>query len=179
MAISVNQAKRYCCEELSKIENYEKAINDKTHKWVCHHRDEVKILPSGIIVSRSIEEMKENGRYYHCPANELIFLTVKEHNLLHRLDGKIGKKISESKKGTKLSDNTKTKMSLKRKGKKPKCSMLGKHHSNESKQLMKEKQHKKSKFYNEFGMTFEEYKKIHNMKESVSTIRRMYKKGGL
>ena len=34
-------AKKYCCEDLSLIENYELAINDQTQTWDCHHRGEV------------------------------------------------------------------------------------------------------------------------------------------
>lgn len=75
--------KLYCKDNISLIENYEQAKNDKTQVWICHHRDEVKILPSGIKVIRSVEELKENSRYYHCPANELIFLTLSEHSRLH------------------------------------------------------------------------------------------------
>ena len=80
MSINVKQAKRYCCEELSKIENYDK--------------DEVKVLPSGIVVFRSVGELKENGRYYHCLANELVFLTRKEHQTLHTKGNKeLGRKF--------------------------------------------------------------------------------------
>ena len=100
--INKRQAKKYCREEISKIENYDKAIADTTQTWACHHRDEVKILPSGIEVRRSIEELKENGRYYNCPANELIFLTKAEHNRLHHKGNhEYHRKISESQKGNK------------------------------------------------------------------------------
>ena len=80
---SKTMVKLYCKDDISLIENYEQAKNDKTQIWLCHHRDEVKILPSGIKVVRSLKELKENGRYYHCPANELIFLTLSEHSRLH------------------------------------------------------------------------------------------------
>lgn len=81
--INEKMAKSYCNEDISKIENYEIAIADKTHRWDCHHRDEIKVLPSGIKVIRSMDELKENNRYYNCPANELIFLTSSEHSSLH------------------------------------------------------------------------------------------------
>lgn len=179
MSINVKQAKRYCCEELSKIENYEQAINDKTQKWVCHHKDEVKVLPSGIVVFRSVEELKENGRYYHCPANELVFLTVKEHNILHRKNKAIGEKISHSKKGSKLSEVTKLKISKAKRGKSHEPYNSGWQHTEEWKASAKDREHKKSAFYQKFGMTVEEYKQFHNMKESLSTIRRMFKSGVL
>ena len=77
--INFKKAKSYCREDISLIENYDKAMEDKTQTWECHHRDEYKVLPSGIVVIRSCNELIENGRYYKCPANELIFLTKEEH----------------------------------------------------------------------------------------------------
>lgn len=94
-------AKNYCREDVSLIENYEKAITDTTQTWVCHHRDEIKVLPSGMTVIRSYKDLKENGRYYGCPANELIFLTKSEHNRLHNMHMSEDrrKKMNEAKKG--------------------------------------------------------------------------------
>lgn len=97
MAIGKN-ALKLCREDVSLIENYDKAMADNEHIWVCHHRDEIKTLPSGRTVIRSPEELKENGRYYNCPANELIFMTMNEHNALHaanRSEESL-KKLSES-----------------------------------------------------------------------------------
>lgn len=83
--ISESHAKRYCREDITLIENYSEAMNDKSQTWECHHRDEVKTLPSGIVVIRSKQDLLTNGRYYNCPANELIFLTKAEHSRLHSL----------------------------------------------------------------------------------------------
>lgn len=80
---SKRNLRRMCREDLSLIENYDKAINDNTQMWVLHHRDEVRHLPSGMIVFRSKQELIDNGRYYYCPANELIFMTRSEHGYLH------------------------------------------------------------------------------------------------
>ena len=80
--INVNQAKRYCKEDISLIENYNEAIASN-EKYDCHHRDEIKVLPSGITVLRSYKDLKENGRYYKCQANELIFLKHTEHISMH------------------------------------------------------------------------------------------------
>lgn len=102
--INEKYVKKYCKEDLSKIENYDKAIADVSQMWECHHRDEVRILPSGIKVIRSRQELIENERYYNCHANELIFLTREEHKSLHH-------------KGKSLSDETCRKMSETRKGK--------------------------------------------------------------
>ena len=77
------RARLYCSEDISLIENYDKAIADTTQTWHCHHRDEIRTLPSGMVAYRSQQELKENGRYYNCPANELIFLTREEHNRIH------------------------------------------------------------------------------------------------
>lgn len=174
------QAKRYCCEELSKIENYEQAISDKTQVWDCHHKNEINILSNGDIVFNSIKELKENGKYYHCPAKELIFLTRKEHLTLHCKGNKeLGKKISQSKKGVKLSEETKLKMSLSHKGKSHEPYNSGWKHTEEWKDKAKDRVHKKSSFYQKFGMTMEEYKQVHNIKESTATIRRRFNRGEL
>lgn len=83
-------AQRYCCEDLSNVENYELAKNDPTpNKWCIHHRDECKVLPSGMIALRSAQDLIECGRYLNCPANELIFMTASEHWKLHHKMGTI------------------------------------------------------------------------------------------
>lgn len=77
MSISKNVAS-YCCEDMSKIENYDKAINDKTQPWDCHHRLEIQ---NG--KNFSISDLKKMNLYYNRPASELIFLTHFEHVKLH------------------------------------------------------------------------------------------------
>ena len=71
-------AKNFCCEDLSLIENYYKAIADTTQTWECHHRGE--ILPCGRF---SRDDLKKFGLYYKRPASELIFLTPTAHRRLH------------------------------------------------------------------------------------------------
>lgn len=66
----------YCCEDLSLVENYENAVNDKEQTWICHHRLEIDLKMSQI-------DMMKNNLYYDRPANELIFLTRSEHITLH------------------------------------------------------------------------------------------------
>lgn len=73
-----NQLDRICCEEISKIENYEQAVNDPTQVWHCHHRGE--ITPSE---THSRKDLIEQGIYYKRPASELIFLTPSDHKQLH------------------------------------------------------------------------------------------------
>ena len=81
--ISIKQARKFCKEDISKIENYEQAMADKSQTWDCHHRDEIRVLPSGLVALRTKEELKESGRYFGCPANELIFMTHADHAGLH------------------------------------------------------------------------------------------------
>lgn len=149
--INVIQSKRFCKEDISKIENYDKAVNDKSQTWHCHHRTE-------IWWNCSKKELIENECYYGRKACELIFLTPKDHISLH-------------KKGKAFSEEHKRKIRQSHKG------MTGKFHSTETKVKMKEREHKKSAFYQKFGMTIEEYKKYNNISFSCTTIWRMFKKG--
>ena len=76
--INEKYAKKYCCEDISNIENYELAINDQTQTWDCHHRGEV--LPCGRF---SPNDLNKFGLYFNRPASELIFLTKAEHTCMH------------------------------------------------------------------------------------------------
>ena len=113
--ISTRTAKAYCRDDISLIENYDKAIADKTQVWDCHHRRETIYSRSGLI---------EIGEYYTRPACELIFLTPLEHHRLHNLgthhSAEARKKISESKIGKHRSEETRKKISE---------SKIGTHHS--------------------------------------------------
>ena len=73
--ISERSAKRYCCEDISLIENYKEAINSN-EKWECHHRLETEL-------NKSVKELKDLNLYFNRPANELIFLTKQQHDSLH------------------------------------------------------------------------------------------------
>ena len=106
-------AKTFCCEDLSLIENYDKAIADMTQTWHCHHRGE--ILPCGIF---SPNDLKKFGLYFNRPASELIFLTKAEHTRLHFKGVPRGpfsedhkKALSEAHKGIPRSEATKKAMS--------------------------------------------------------------------
>lgn len=72
--------KMYCKDELSKIENYYDAVNDKENKWVLHHRLELTL--NGEFAHTQAELIRMN-MYYHRPAFELIFLKENEHHKLH------------------------------------------------------------------------------------------------
>ena len=77
--ISETTVKKFCCEDISLIENYDKAIADQTQTWDCHHRGE--ILPCGRFKAK---HLKKFNLYYNRPACELIFLTHDEHTRLHK-----------------------------------------------------------------------------------------------
>lgn len=111
-------AKRFCKEDISKIENYELAINDKSQMWECHHKAE--ILPCGRF---SRNDLKKFNLYWNRPANELVFLTPSEHRKLHL-------------KGKKFSEETRRKMSESRKGKN--TWMKGTYRSEETKRKISE-----------------------------------------
>lgn len=76
--INEEQVKRYCSESLDLIENYDKAVEDTTQTWDCHHRWET-------MFGYSRKELIEAGAYYNVPASHLIFMTSVEHNRLHRM----------------------------------------------------------------------------------------------
>ena len=112
--ISENQVKKYCREDISLIENYDKAINDKTQTWDCHHRKESQY---------SAGELVDIGEYYNRPACELILLTKSEHMRLHHL-------------GKEVSAETRQKLSEKKNGENN--PMFGKHHSAEARKKIAE-----------------------------------------
>lgn len=89
-------AKQYCCEDISLIENYDKAMNDKSNTvWICHHRKEIEL-------NKTPDELKEIGLYFNRPACELIFLTRSEHLSLHN-------------KGKRKTEQTRAKLSISQK----------------------------------------------------------------
>ena len=113
--------KRFCCEDISLIENYEEAVNSE-ELWDCHHRLETDS-------NKSVKELKDIGLYWKRPASELIFLSHRDHASLHlkqlNKSEKHRKNLSEGLKGEKnpmykkiVSDETRLKMSLAHKGKK-------------------------------------------------------------
>ena len=117
--IYLKNVKKFCKDDISLIENYDKAIADDTQTWECHHRRET-------VLSR--KDLIEIGEYYNRPACELIFLTIKDHNHLHNQIKFCGKKhtlehnqhIKDNHKGFEgkhHSDEAKAKISKANKGK--------------------------------------------------------------
>lgn len=113
-------AQKYCRDDISKIENYYKAIADTAQTWELHHRLELTLDGE---YAHGKEELKRLEMYYDRPYFELIFLTSSDHRILHR-------------KGTHHSEETRRKMSVSHKGKNN--SFYGKQHSEETRKKMSE-----------------------------------------
>lgn len=116
--INEKAVKIYCRDDISKIENYEKAIADTTQTWDLHHRLELT-LDGEFALSR--EQLKMHDMYYKRPYYELIFLTHAEHRRLH---------------GMNMSDDTRKKMSEANKGENH--PLFGKHRTDETRKKMSE-----------------------------------------
>ena len=115
------------CDDIESVENYEKAKADDFRGWDCHHRLETHTSDGERrIVDISKAELISLDIYWHRPAKELIFLTKKEHRILH----------TNPMKGKKHSEETRKKMSEKRKGKPG--PNKGKHFSEEWKKKIRE-----------------------------------------
>ena len=143
--IYLKNVKKFCKDDISLIENYDKAIADDTQVWDCHHRRETIY---------SVKDLQDIGEYYNRPACELIFLTPVDHRRLHNLGKPSGmkdkhhstetrKKMSEAHKGKQAwnkgipqSAETRKKMSEAHKGENN--YWFGKHHSAEARKKISE-----------------------------------------
>ena len=119
--IDKNRAIKYCKDDISLIENYDKAIADKTQIWHCHHRRETIY---------SVKDLQDIGEYYNRPACELIFLTPVDHRRLHNLGKPSGMK------GKHQSEESRKKISEANKGENN--PRFGKHHSAEARKKISE-----------------------------------------
>ena len=79
--INIKKAKRYCCEEISLIENYNRAIADQKKTWDIHHRKECDENGKTLFTCKQLAEM---NLYYNRPASELVFVTRSTHCKIHR-----------------------------------------------------------------------------------------------
>ena len=111
--INKKNAKLFCCEDISLIENYYEAINS-SEVWVCHHR-------LGIDLGKGRDELIDMGLYFDRPASELQFLSRSEHIRLHNLymSEERKDKIREGNRNRILSDDTHIRMSISQKGRTP------------------------------------------------------------
>lgn len=109
-----NMVKKYCCEDISLIENYKEAVNSN-EIYDCHHRLEMDL-------KKTPKELQELNIYYNRPANELIFITHGDHSRLHQTNKKFRQSTRDllSEAGKKLVGD--------------KNSFYGKTHKNEVKQ---------------------------------------------
>ena len=75
---------KFCSEDVSSIENYDKALLDTNLIYDCHHRLETHTSDGKRrLIDLTVEELKALGVYYKRPANELILLNKSEHMILH------------------------------------------------------------------------------------------------
>ena len=75
------QAKKYCSEDVSLIENYHQAVLDPYEKWEIHHRRECDDEGRTLFTHKQLKEM---NLYFDRPAEELIFVTRSTHCKMHR-----------------------------------------------------------------------------------------------
>lgn len=121
--VSIKYLKQYC-KDYTSIPNYQEALNDTENLWECHHLLEEFYTKS---------ELKELGKYFNVPANELVLCrTRKEHRAYpHKGDSVMGLKhhglkfseetlklISENSKKRRLSEESKRKIGDANRGRK-------------------------------------------------------------
>ena len=111
--------KKYCSEDITKIENYKKAVASQ-EIYECHHRLETHNSDGEKrLIDITVSELKALDMYYKRPASELIFLEHHEHRKLHLTGTKracgnknrLGKHSTEETK-KKMSDSCKTKIQI-------------------------------------------------------------------
>ena len=112
--INLGCVKSYCKGDITKIENYDNAINDKTQTWVCHHKLEISPFSGKHITPARLKEL---GMYFHRAPEELIFLTRGDHMLIHNQSPERNKHISGSHKGKIFSEEHKKNIGIASKNK--------------------------------------------------------------
>ena len=85
-------AQKYCRDDISKIENYYKAISDFTQTWHCHHKMELHDD-----YNNTKSELIMMNLYFDRPAEELIFLTPSEHSQLHASNKIVSRRLVQKK----------------------------------------------------------------------------------
>jgi len=112
--INLENVKTYCKDDITKIENYNEAINDKTQTWTCHHRLEISPFSGKHITPARLKEL---DMYFHRSPEELIFLTRGDHMRIHNQSAERNTRISESHKGKVFSEEHKKKIGIASKNK--------------------------------------------------------------
>ena len=77
--IGIKEARWYCKDDISLIENYAEAVASP-ERWDCHHRWELTVNGEP---AHTPEELKKMDMYYHRPYFELVFLKHSDHQQLH------------------------------------------------------------------------------------------------
>lgn len=112
----------YYCDDIEDVENYEAAKKVNFKGWHCHHRLETHTSDGKRrLVHISKKELIALDMYLRRPAEELIFLSTKEHTSLHHrgkhLSEETKRLLSETLKGHSLSDDARKEISIANKGK--------------------------------------------------------------
>ena len=76
-ATKKRSTQNYCNEHLSKVENYDQAMQDNLKGWQIHHKLETR----GFGYTK--KELIALDLYYNRPASELIFLRIRDHKKVH------------------------------------------------------------------------------------------------
>ena len=83
MSINKDKNLRMFCTDYTAVENYDLAIADD-QRWDMHHRLETHDENGNERdKTLSIKELKERNLYFHRPPSEFIFLTKRDHMVLH------------------------------------------------------------------------------------------------
>ena len=91
--INEYQAKGYCSDDISLIENYQQAVADEERTWEIHHRRECDENGRTLFTHKQLIDL---GLYFNRPASELIFVTRSMHCKLHReMFENIGKNVGK------------------------------------------------------------------------------------
>ena len=91
--INKKNAKSYCSEDISLIENYQAAISDEESTWEIHHRRECDENGRTLLTGKQLIKM---DLYKNRPASELIFVTKQMHMKIHReMRSKAGKIVGK------------------------------------------------------------------------------------
>lgn len=102
-------ARYYCADNLTKIENYDKAIADESQVWHCHHRLETNFADGTerpINARLSKDELIALDAYYNRPAEELIFMTKGDHRRLHLKGIKLSDEEIDARNKVRRGENT-------------------------------------------------------------------------
>lgn len=109
--------RKYCCDKVSDIENYELAMLSN-EMFDCHHRLETHTSDGEIRpVNLTKKELIALDMYYNRPASELILLPHGEHTVLHKPRLGTGQGVTLPKYGKLGSKELREHLSIIRKGK--------------------------------------------------------------